>query len=503
MNMAKRFFGLGFRHVAFACILASLSACAWMQHDTAPRAEIQQDKIKLAQDIHLAGDNWPDAQWWKQYNDPQLNALIERALSDSPTIAIARTRVSQAASQTELLGAGNSLQISALALLNEQHTSSNGFLGPYALDVPRLGLTGPWYTEGTLGLFADWNIDIWGAHRAAIEAALGVQNARAAEAASAELEISSGVAQLYYSMQTTWQMIDLLRQTRVVLDDAVVGQQNKMRQGLESKTPIFAARTQVLAVDRQITAAQGQLKGMREAMRALVGAGADDLPEIRPAPLPQIVGALPRVLSYELLARRADLQAMRWYVQSSFSQIDAAKAAFYPNLDLKVLFGIDSIHLNKLFQSSSQQFNLIPGLYLPIFDGGRLNANLHGARAASNMLIEQYNQAVLNAVRDVAVSGSRLQALDDERLLQVERLDATQFAQEAAEASFKRGLSSRLASTEAHLPILTEKMALLLLDGQRLNQDIALIKALGGGYRSEPPAATAGSALGEHSRAAN
>lgn len=87
-----------------------------------------------------------------------------------------------------------------------------------------------------------------------------------------------------------------------------------------------------------------------------------------------------------------------------------------------------------------------PGLKLPLFDGGRLNANLEGTRAASNMMIERYNQSVLNAVRDVAVNGTRLQTLNDEREMQAERVEATRFTQRAAEAAYQRGLTSRLSA---------------------------------------------------------
>ena len=473
-----------FRLDVLICCAALPSGCALIHNDTAPHAQIAPDQIRLADDIHLAQDGWPNAQWWKRYGDPQLDALIQRALAGSPTIAMVRTRVTQAGSQADVLRAGTGLQMAAFALINEQRASANGFLGPYALNLPRLGITGPWYTEGALGVVADLNIDLWGMHRSAVEAALGVQNARVAETAAAELDISAGLAQLYYSMQTTYQMLDLLQQTRDTLDYAVDAHRSKVQRGLEANTPLLGARAQVLAVDRQIVAAQGQVKALRESMRALIGAGPDDL-DIQPVPLPQVDASLPHTLQYDLLARRADLQALRWYVQSSFSQIDAAKAAFYPSLDIKALIGLDSLHLDKLFRSASQQINLIPGLYLPIFDGGRLNANLHGTRAASDMLIEQYNQAVLNAVRDVAVSSSRLQALDDERALQMEKVDATRFAQKSAEAHYERGLVSRQIATETRLPVLAEQMALLLLDGQRLAQGIELTKALGGGYTSD------------------
>ena len=73
--------------------------------------------------------------------------------------------------------------------------------------------------------------------------------------------------------------------------------------------------------------------------------------------------------------------------------MEAAKAAFYPSFDIKAFFGFDALHLGDLLDKSSHQFNLIPGVTLPLFDGGRLNANLRTARTASNTLVEQYNQA--------------------------------------------------------------------------------------------------------------
>ena len=171
---------------------------------------------------------------------------------------------------------------------------------------------------------------------------------------------------------------------------------------------------------------------------------------------------------------------MRWYVQASLDQVDSARALFYPSFDIKAFFGLDSIHLHTLFKKTSRQFNFIPGLKLPLFDGGRLNANLEGTRAASNMMIERYNQSVLNAVRDVAVNGTRLQTLNDERV------EATRFTQRAAEAAYQRGLTSRLQATEARLPVLAEEMSLLMLDSRRVIQSIQLMKSLGGGYQAGP-----------------
>lgn len=465
----------------------ALSGCALIHHNGTPNAEIAPAQIDLANDIHLARDGWPAARWWTRYRDARLDALIDQALADAPTIVIARTRVAQAMSDVELVKTGSSLQVVALGMLDREHVSAHGFLGPFAKDEPALGLTGPWYTEGIVGFGASLNVDLWGKQRAQIAASLGVNNARLAETSAVELEISTDVAQLYYGIQTTYQLINLLNESHEIAVFTVQAHEGRSARGLEARTLVEEARAQQLAIERQIVSAQAQIKQFRESMRALVGAGPDGLPAIEPVALPSLQEALPATLSYELLARRPDLQAMRWYVEASFDRIDAAKAAFYPSFDIKAFFGFNALHLADLFTHASQQINLIPGLYLPIFDGGRLNANLSGAREGSNLLIEQYNQAVLNAVRDVAQTGTRLQALDAETELQKQRIESIAFARDSVEASYQRGLTSRLAALEARQPVIAEQVALLTLNGQMLSQDIALTKALGGGYRADPP----------------
>jgi outer membrane protein, multidrug efflux system len=470
-------------------MLGALAGCALIRDDSPAHSQLQLS-APVGNDMHLATGEWPAARWWARYNDAQLNALMDRMLAGSPTIAAARERVLAARAQADLVGAGMWPQLVAGALLNVQHESANGLLGPYAENLPRLGIDGPWYTEGLIGIGGSLEIDLWGRHRAQVEAAMGMQRAREAEFATAELELTTDAAHLYYAIQGGYQLLDLLKASQQALAFGVQAHQGRKAQGLEAQTSLFGARSELLTVERQIVATQAQIAQNREALRALVQADDGQL-VLQPVPLPVPSAGLPDDLPYQLLARRPDLQALRWYVQASLSQVDAARAAFYPSLDLKALFAFDSLHLNQLLRASSQQINIVPGLYLPIFDGGRLNANLRNQRAASNVLIEQYNQAVLNAVRDVVVSGNQLQALNAERSLQDEKLRAARFAQEAVRASQERGLSSQFDVTRSQLPVIVEQIALLALDERRVSEDIALIKALGGGYRTAPDRAGA------------
>ncbi|WP_339355874.1 MdtP family multidrug efflux transporter outer membrane subunit, partial [Klebsiella pneumoniae] len=413
-----------------------------------------------------------------------LNMLINRALQNSPTMQAARLRISQSQSTVELARSAMGLQATAVAAQNRLRITDKSFSWPYSYSLP-VDKNGPWYTLNTVGVGAQLNIDLWGADRARVAAAIGEKNARLAETAGIELDIASSVAQLYFAMQATFQKIALLQELEGIARFSVEAHEHRTRRGLEDSVDVANAQAEQLAARQQIISAEGMLTQYRETLRALIGADAQSMPAIHPVALPALQETLPPSLSFELLARRPDLQALRGYVTASLSQVDAAKAAFYPHFDIKAFWGYNALSVGDLFKSSFQQINLLPGLYLPIFDGGRLNANLQSVRTASNILIKQYNQAVLDAVRDVAISSSQLNDLNQQRALQQLKVTAAQTTTDSARAHYQRGLLSRYAAEEARRAVLAQQLLLLDIEAQRLSTDITLIKALGGGYRGQ------------------
>jgi len=459
-----------------------LGGCALMRQDTPPLAVQPASQIALARDIGLARDGWPQAHWWGLYGDPQLDGLVDIALKQAPTMVVARARVDAARAQAKLVDASTGLLVELMATLNRESVSENGFLGPFAHTNPALGTTGPWYTAGTAGLGAEYSVDLWGKDRSRVDAALGLSNARAAEAAHTELLVSSQVVHVYYDIQAQHAAIRLLEQARDIELEAVAAHRARAQRGLEARTRGEIALAHQLELDRQIAAAQSRIRKLREALRALVGAGSDDLPDIAAKPLPATAGRLPASLGYELLARRPDLQAMRWTVQASLSQVDVAKAAFYPSFDIRAFVGFDALHLDDLLHRSSRQLNLIPGLTLPLFDSGRLNANLASARSQSNLLIAQYNEAIVNAVREVAHASIELEGLQREMALQDGKLASAEFAFGSADAQYRRGLVDSVAAKQAKLPVLLEQGKVLTLRTGEIHAQAALITALGGGY---------------------
>lgn len=467
--------------LALATLTLALSGCALMlRKDTDPKPMVAHERIKLAEGISLAGDGWPEARWWLRFNDPQLTTLIEKTLHGSPGMDVVRARTEVAKAKTDVVRSGAGPFIGAMGMINRMRVSDSGFLGVYAEDIPVLGIHGPWYTTGAVGLTGSWNIDIWGKDRAQIRAAIGAANAQIAEEAQAALILAGGVARIYFDIQALNGLLELLEQRSDIETEMMAASKARFERGTESRIAYEEARLRKLGLDEQISNSKNDLRALHEALRAVVGQ--PDLPSLRKADLPAGQGRMPQSLGYELLARRPDLQAARWYVESSLSAADAVRAAFYPSFNLLGFYGVDSMDVTQLFTKGAQQIMLIPSTSLPIFDSGRLSANLREVRAASDMTIALYNEAVLNAVRDVAQAGIRMQKIEAQIAIQDERLKSVSYLLESAQAYHRRGLADKVGAMEARLPLLLEQSKALELRRLHLIAEIALIQALGGGY---------------------
>ncbi len=471
------------RCLLVACV-AVLAGCALIRHDSGPVQQVDAALAEISHQVDVPAGEWPSKKWWLQFDDPQLTAFIERALAVSPTMASARQRVAQVHSQAELAVAVSGLQVSALGVVDREHVSSHGFLGAYAGTDPAIGATGPWYTAGLVGFGGTWDIDIWGRHRAEIAAAMGAENAQMAEEAEVALELSTDIAGFYYSVQTALAASNLLKEERDAIAIELDAHRSRFARGLEPDTLTKEVEARLVSVDQQIAQTSDEVTNGQEAMRALIGAGSGESLAIAARSLPVVVAGVPSSLGFQLLARRPDLQALRWYVVSSLKRVDAAKAAFYPDFDIRAFFGFNALDLSQLFLHASQQINILPGVSLPIFDGGRLNASLRGERAVSNELILKYNQAVLNAVRDVAQTGSALKDVNDRRVMQQQKLEDVQFIFDSASAQYGRGLADKQTVEQAREARIQEQLAMLQLTAQGIQTSIALTKNLGGGYQA-------------------
>jgi multidrug efflux system outer membrane protein len=459
-----------------------LSACAQMKEEPDRLATLGPEQIGLPIDVPSTKQGWPEARWWQRYHDSQLNALIEQALRDAPNLAVADARLHLGDSGMRLSDANRGAEIGLTASIDRIGLSEKGFSAPATHEDLTTGEPhGRWYSEGNVGLVGSYTLDIWGRQRAQFIAAVGQRNALKAERDQAALLLVGAITESYYRIQADYATLEILQRSRELTQELLLAHQERYTQGIASRQPVEATRAQLIAIEQQISNVEDQVLQSRESLRAQLGAGPAQL-SIKAQPLPPAGDMKAPTLDFRLLARRPDLQAWRWSVQASISETDAARAAFYPSFDITALIGFDALHLGDLFSKASRQVSIVPGLNLPIFDSGRLNAELAITKSQKEIQIAEYNRAVLNAVADVAKAAIALQSIQRERNLQIARLEAISFTFASAGAQLQRGVGDKLQAIEAELHVLNEEQQLIALRNRQLDAEVGLTLALGGGY---------------------
>jgi multidrug efflux system outer membrane protein len=459
-----------------------LAGCAHITPDTDPAVRRDIATAELSSGIKLARDGWPEAQWWTAYHDEQLNALIKDALANGPSLDVAAAQIGTARSTLSRTAADLGLETSGYANANRQRYSGTGlFPAP---------IGGSYYTEETLRLDVRYNFDWWGKNRAQVAAAVGELNANRAAYAEAEQSLASAIAQSYFRLQGAWARLANTEQLAATQSALVQDKVKRIARGLANSDEQRAAESDLSLIRKQQAQLEADIRVEREALRALAGADNKALADLKPQPLNPGQAALPSHLGMELLARRPDLQAARWKLEASISKIDATKAAFYPDVNLTGSIGLDTVKIENLLQAASRTVYLGPTLSLPLFDSKRLDAQLDGARTNRNERIAEYNQAIVNAVRDVAQGGVQLQGIA-QQITQQNAATASSTAQLASvQARLDHGLANNGSLLNAKLALLKQRDADLYLQQVQLLAEVTLTSALGGGYHEQAPTAT-------------
>ena len=428
-------------------------------------------------------NGWPDSQWWKAYHDPQLNALIDSTLKNSPDMQVAEQRIQLAEAQAKAVKAQDGPEVDFSADVERQRMSAEGLMGPFAITDPAAGTTGPWYTNGTFGLTAGWNLDLWGKNRAEVAARIGEVKAREAEREQTRQLLASGVSRLYWEWQTQAALKTVLTQIKNELQNVITVDRQLYQNGITSSVEGVETDIDSSKTEQQLNDVSGKMKVIEARLSALTNSQSSVM-KLKATALPAVESQLPSQLGYSLLARRPDLQAAHWYIESSLSSIDAAKAAFYPDVNLMAFLQQDALHLSDLFRHSAQQMGVTAGLTLPIFDSGRLNANLDITKAQSNLTVANYNKAVVDAVNDVARAASQVETLAQKNQHQQQIEHDAQRVVGLAQARYSAGIIAGSRVSEAKIPALREQLNGLVLQGQWLDASIQLTSALGGGYHA-------------------
>ncbi|CAI8950541.1 Multidrug RND transporter [Pseudomonas chlororaphis] len=462
----------------------SLAGCANYSGLTTEGVSLDAKSLKAGQSLSgvtLSPAAWPKSDWWKSLGDPQLDGLIREALHDSPDMQIASARAHQASAAAYAADAARMPTLDASGSVSRSRLSRS--------QDPR-GQGDNYSTLRSLTGTFNYTFDLWGGQRDTWEAALGQARAAEIDRQAAQLTLAADVARAYSDLGQAHIVHDLadedLKRTRQMLELS----QKRLSSGIDSQYQYQQTESLEASSEASLIDAEKNLQSAKIALAVLLGKGPDRGNDIaRPKVLQASAVALPSVLPAELLGRRPDLVAARWRVEAASKSIDAGKTNFYPNLNLSAAAGTQALLGDAMFGSASRFFNIAPTVSLPIFDGGRLRADLDARDADYDLAVAQYNKSLVNALGDVSDTISQLRDIGRQIAAQQHATDIAQDSYDTVVQRYGSGIGNYLDVLSIEQQLLQAQRQLATLNAQQINLSIQLMQALGGGFQTDNLAA--------------
>ncbi|AHI65067.1 efflux transporter outer membrane subunit [Burkholderia thailandensis] len=408
--------------------------------------------------------------WWSIYDDPQLNALVDKLNASNQTVAQyaaayrqARALVAQArASYFPTLGltASESRASSALSSSTTTRTIGNTY---------------------NVGLDASWEPDLWGKVSRTVGAQKAGEAAAAADLANARLSAQATLAQTYFQLRAADATQKLLDDTVASYQKSLQLTQNQYAQGVAARSDVIQAQTQLqsaqaAAIDNGIARAQYE-----HAIATLVGEPASTF-SLPPMPLTAEPPAMPIDVPSAILERRPDVAAAERRAAAANEQIGVAIAAFFPTLTLSASGGFQSSVWSQLFTLPARFWSVGPQLAATLFDAGLRAAQTEAARATYDQDVAAYRAAVLSAFQDVEDNLASQRILEQEIAVQRQAVESARHALDITLNQYKAGTVAYLNVLTAQTTAFSAQQKLSTISGQRMVSSVGLVKALGGGW---------------------
>ena len=412
------------------------------------------------------GDAVIEPDWWKNFHDPYLNDLIDRALAQGIDIRILSARIDLAKAGIDQAEAGAMPVLGASAGVDHfTHTAS------------------PNTTRYSLATEASWELDIWGKIRKGVEAQEAEYKATEADWRAGYLSLVADVASLYFHIRQIDDQSERfslsLKRNREILQIY----QAMYAEGLIPKTQVLQQQAEIDRLENQMIDFTRMRKLAENSLATLVGTPADTL-RVPRASLYTVVDApdVPAGLPSQMLARRPDILAAEYRVLSAHNLAGQARLAKLPSISLTGRAGTAGFAIGDLFNAAT--FGLASALTFPIFDPN-INARIKVADAQTKLAEEEYRRTVIGAFEDVENALTNLSQRKNQMLELQQRQDRLQVVSDQVKAQLKEGMVSQLELFEVERTLLDAESQLLVTHWMILSDTLALYKALGGGWPSE------------------
>jgi len=420
----------------------------------------------------------PKGNWWEVFGDPELNALEVQAAAANQQLKIAVARFAEARAQMDVTRSGLFPNIALSGSAIRQRDSPNS---PSTTTGEATGHSAT-YNDFTLPLDFSYEADLWGRVRRSVESARAQMQASADDLETIKLMIQAEVAADYFTLRALDSQREVLLSSVQVFSKSYALTLNRRAGGVATDLEVAQSETVLKTTQAQLPFVALQRAKFEHALALLAGQNAAtfSVPERTLSAAPPVI---PPGLPSELLERRPDISAAERRMAAANANIGVAKAAFFPTIQLNGLAGLESVDAGSLFDSSSRMWAVGPSLTLPIFESGRLRANLRFAKAAYEEMIASYRQTVLTAFSEVENNLAAQNLLASQYELESGALLAARKQLEVANNRYRDGLITYLEVATAESTELNVEFSTVQLRGQQLVAAIALVKSLGGGWQ--------------------
>jgi len=478
------------REAWVVCAIAGLAACSVGPNYVRPPLETPS-AYKEAQGWKQAEprDEQSRGNWWEVFNDGELDALVTQVAITNQTIKAAEARVREAQALTQQARAAFFPIVTANASATRSSSRAGTSIGTGVGSTA--GSSGGVRNNYNVALDINWEIDLWGRVRRTVEASEATAEASAADLESAKLSAQAQLAEDYFLLRAQDAQVRLLNDTVAAYERSLQLTRNQYAVGVVGRADVAQAETQLKSTQAQAIDATVQRAQLEHAIAILIGKPPAEFSLVAET-VPTVFPVIPVELPSELLERRPDIAAAERRAAAANAQIGVAESAFFPSLTLSATGGFQSSVLSQLFSLPSRYWSLGPALAQIIFDAGLRRAQTAQAIATYDENVANYRQTVLTGFQEVEDNLAALKILEQEAAVQDEAVKAARESLAIVLNQYRAGTANYLAVVVIQAAALNNERTAISILGRRLTASVALIKALGGGWKEAPAAAADG-----------
>lgn len=415
-----------------------------------------------------------DAAWWDRFGDPALSHLVRTALQNNEDLAIAVANVDQAFAQYGVTRSALFPEVDAGALAQRQRLSEK--TAPLLIPPGHQA-----FDDYRLNVSASYELDIWGKLRRATEAARANLLASEEGHRTVVLTVVASVAGAYVQLRALDRQLDIAKATTGSLGEAARLQQVRFEGGATPESDYRQAQSQFEAAAAQVPELERQIVRQENLISVLLGAN--------PAPIPRGVSIdelkfpdVPAGLPSSLLERRPDIRQAEQNLVAANADIGVAKAAYFPEVSLTALFGVESSQVSDLFKGASRAWSFGAPVTVPIFTAGRIGSQVGQAEAGQRAALHFYRKSIISGFEDfedALVDRAKYEQIREELARNVEALERFH---DVALLRYKEGATIYLELANAEQSLLSARLQLVSAQSRLFQSYVDLYRAMGGGW---------------------